>query len=197
VLAYVVGIALTIGDYLKFTIGLTLGSYWAYDTVNFPVVLGNYIHVAQPALYGALIALVTRTWSRQHTVMLLAGLGYSVSYFVQSKGFVYHAYPVLVCSVAFLGICLGMQWLYEGSEEAPDLPGLGVLSGSCRRLRRASSIRPPVPPAGSGLRCRRRRGRRSACRSMRHTAPALLSILSASRRWQSARFIAGRRRLFG
>ena len=27
-----------------------------------------------------------------------------------------------------LGICLGMQWLYEGSEEAPDLPGLGVLS---------------------------------------------------------------------
>ncbi|HWF85307.1 MAG TPA: hypothetical protein VG222_10680, partial [Vicinamibacterales bacterium] len=25
-----------------------------------------------------------------------------------------------------LGICLGMQWLFEGSEEA-DLPGLGVL----------------------------------------------------------------------
>src|ERR1700675_3721765 len=34
-----------------------------------------------------------------------------------------------------LGICLGMQWLYEGSEEAPDLPGLGLLSGSCRRLK--------------------------------------------------------------
>ena len=37
-----------------------------------------------------------------------------------------------------LGICLGMQWLYEGSEEAPDLPGLGLLSGSCRRLRPAA-----------------------------------------------------------
>ena len=37
--------------------------------------------------------------------------------------------------VPLLGICLGMQWLYEGSEEAPDLPGLGLLSGSCRRLR--------------------------------------------------------------
>src|SRR5262249_60224204 len=24
-----------------------------------------------------------------------------------------------------LGICLGMQWLFEGSEEAPQLPGLG------------------------------------------------------------------------
>jgi imidazole glycerol-phosphate synthase subunit HisH len=34
-----------------------------------------------------------------------------------------------------LGICLGMQWLYEGSEEAPELAGLGLLGGSCRRLR--------------------------------------------------------------
>jgi imidazole glycerol-phosphate synthase subunit HisH len=33
-----------------------------------------------------------------------------------------------------LGICLGMQWLYEGSEEAPDLPGIGALQGSCARL---------------------------------------------------------------
>ena len=33
-----------------------------------------------------------------------------------------------------LGICLGMQWLFEGSEEAPDLPGLGLLGGQCYRL---------------------------------------------------------------
>jgi glutamine amidotransferase len=33
-----------------------------------------------------------------------------------------------------LGICLGMQWLFEGSEEAPGCPGLGVLAGRCRRL---------------------------------------------------------------
>jgi imidazole glycerol-phosphate synthase subunit HisH len=32
-----------------------------------------------------------------------------------------------------LGICLGMQWLFEGSEEAPDLPGFGAFHGcSCR-----------------------------------------------------------------
>lgn len=35
---------------------------------------------------------------------------------------------------AVLGICLGMQWLFEGSEEAPDVPGLGVISGRCFRL---------------------------------------------------------------
>jgi glutamine amidotransferase len=33
-----------------------------------------------------------------------------------------------------LGICLGMQWLFEGSDEAPDVPGLGVLGGQCYRL---------------------------------------------------------------
>jgi glutamine amidotransferase len=32
------------------------------------------------------------------------------------------------------GICLGMQWLYEGSDEAPDCPGLGLLGGRCYRL---------------------------------------------------------------
>jgi glutamine amidotransferase len=41
--------------------------------------------------------------------------------------------------VPLLGICLGMQWLYEGSEEAPELRGLGLLSGSCRKLRPSPS----------------------------------------------------------
>ena len=36
--------------------------------------------------------------------------------------------------VAFLGICLGLQALYEASEEAPNLPGLGLLSGRVTRL---------------------------------------------------------------
>ena len=33
-----------------------------------------------------------------------------------------------------LGICLGMQWLFEGSDEAPDVRGLGLLPGTCYRL---------------------------------------------------------------
>ena len=36
--------------------------------------------------------------------------------------------------VPFLGICVGMQWLFEGSDEAPGVAGLGVLEGSCRRF---------------------------------------------------------------
>jgi len=34
----------------------------------------------------------------------------------------------------FLGICLGMQWLFDGSDEAPDLAGAGLFSGRCRQF---------------------------------------------------------------
>lgn len=35
----------------------------------------------------------------------------------------------------FLGICVGLQLLFEGSEEDPEIPGLGILQGSVRALR--------------------------------------------------------------
>jgi glutamine amidotransferase len=31
-----------------------------------------------------------------------------------------------------LGICLGMQWLFDGSDEAPEFAGAGILPGRCR-----------------------------------------------------------------
>jgi glutamine amidotransferase len=31
-----------------------------------------------------------------------------------------------------LGICLGMQWLFEGSEEYSDIKGAGIFPGQCR-----------------------------------------------------------------
>ena len=33
-----------------------------------------------------------------------------------------------------LAVCLGMQLLCDGSEEAPGVPGLGIVPGVCRRL---------------------------------------------------------------
>ena len=47
-----------------------------------------------------------------------------------------------------LGICVGMQWLYQGSEEAPDVTGLGVLEGQCRLLRGDAAQRLKVPHVG-------------------------------------------------
>lgn len=46
--------------------------------------------------------------------------------------------------VPFLGICLGLQALFETSEEAPDVTGLGVYPGSVRRF----SIGARVPHMG-------------------------------------------------
>jgi len=37
---------------------------------------------------------------------------------------------------SLLGICLGMQLLCEGSDEAPGVAGLGLVEGACRRLPR-------------------------------------------------------------
>lgn len=36
-----------------------------------------------------------------------------------------------------LGICLGLQWLFEGSEEAADLQGLASFVGTCTRFSEA------------------------------------------------------------
>lgn len=44
---------------------------------------------------------------------------------------------------ALLGICLGMQWLFDGSDEAPDVAGLGVFPGRCFRLPPAAGVKVP------------------------------------------------------
>lgn len=36
----------------------------------------------------------------------------------------------------FLGICLGLQTLFEGSEESPQIPGLGLIKGRVRAFDR-------------------------------------------------------------
>jgi glutamine amidotransferase len=46
--------------------------------------------------------------------------------------------------VPFLGICVGMQWLYAGSTEAPNQPGLGYFSESCQRFSESSEKVPHV-----------------------------------------------------
>ncbi len=43
----------------------------------------------------------------------------------------------------FLGVCVGMQLLFEGSDESPGVPGLGVLDGTLRLLP-ASVKRPQM-----------------------------------------------------
>ncbi|HEY6722384.1 MAG TPA: imidazole glycerol phosphate synthase subunit HisH, partial [Polyangiaceae bacterium] len=58
----------------------------------------------------------------------------------------------------FFGICLGLQVLFEGSEEAPGVIGLGLFAGSVRHLEPAPGLKIPHmgwnrlegPTAGAG-----------------------------------------------
>lgn len=36
--------------------------------------------------------------------------------------------------IPFLGVCVGMQWMFDSSEEAPTIPGLGLIAGRCERF---------------------------------------------------------------
>jgi glutamine amidotransferase len=41
----------------------------------------------------------------------------------------------------FLGICVGMQWLFSGSTESPETPGAGLFPGECARF--PASVKSP------------------------------------------------------
>ncbi len=45
-----------------------------------------------------------------------------------------HACEAAASGRPFIGICVGMQLLYEGSEESPGVDGLGVLKGQVQLL---------------------------------------------------------------
>ena len=47
--------------------------------------------------------------------------------------------------VPLLGICVGLQWLFEGSEESAVAHGLGVFVGRCALLGAAASPKPQAP----------------------------------------------------
>lgn len=47
-----------------------------------------------------------------------------------------------------LGICVGLQWLFEGSAEAPDAQGLGMFKGTCSLFTFPVNDRQKVPHVG-------------------------------------------------
>ena len=59
--------------------------------------------------------------------------------------------------VPMLGICLGMQWLFDGSDEATGVRGLGLLPGTCTRMAVERPLK--VPHVGWNMLEIRRRDR--------------------------------------
>jgi glutamine amidotransferase len=71
-------------------------------------------------------------------LLVLPGQGHfgQVMRAFQGSGFVERVLAHLERGLPFLGICVGMQVLYEASEEAPGVQGLGLVAGEVRRFPR-------------------------------------------------------------
>ena len=69
--------------------------------------------------------------------VVLPGVGHfgSCMNAIRSVGLEAVVKEVAASGTPFLAICVGMQMLYDSSEEAPDVTGLGILSGKVIRLR--------------------------------------------------------------
>ncbi len=52
-------------------------------------------------------------------------------------------YDVVDKKIPFLGICLGLQLLYEGSDETPGVTGLGLLKGNINRIPDTPGLKIP------------------------------------------------------
>jgi glutamine amidotransferase/cyclase len=79
---------------------------------------------------------------RAAEVLVFPGVGSfgSCMAFLEEKGFLKPLREHVLADRPYIGICLGMQTLFEGSEETPDVQGLGVLPGTVRRFAADSGL---------------------------------------------------------
>lgn len=62
---------------------------------------------------------------------------------LKSYGLVEVIREIIAKGTPFLGICLGLQLLFERSDEAPGVEGLSILNGSINRIPDAQGIKIP------------------------------------------------------
>ena len=76
------------------------------------------------------------------TKIVLPGVGHFASTSVLGRTGLQEAIAeAMARGTPFLGICVGMQWMFERSQESPETPGLGVLRGECERF--PASVKSP------------------------------------------------------
>ena len=82
---------------------------------------------------------------RRASKVILPGVGhFQATRFLEETGMTGAVREVIAQGIPFLGICVGLQWLFEGSTEAPAVPGLAQFPGQCERF--AAGV--PVPHVG-------------------------------------------------
>jgi glutamine amidotransferase len=95
---------------------------------------GNLASVIKALDHLGAHAVVTRDPNvvAQADKIILPGVGhFSVTAILEQAGLRTAILHRIAQGVPFLGICVGMQWMFESSEEAPGTQGLRLFSGAC------------------------------------------------------------------
>jgi glutamine amidotransferase len=67
--------------------------------------------------------------------IVLPGVGhFRATQLLHDLGFTKAIRKAVSAGTPFLGICVGLQWLYEGSTESPETRGLDYFTGQCERF---------------------------------------------------------------
>jgi glutamine amidotransferase len=109
-----------------------------YGSGNLRSVQKAFEHVGVAAIVGSDLSALKRA-----TAIVLPGVGAFGAAMVQlqEKGLVEPLMERIDAGVPFLGVCLGLQLLFETSEESPGVRGLGLIRGDVRAL--PSSVKVP------------------------------------------------------
>ncbi len=112
-----------------------------YKAGNLTSVLKALRHLgAEPVVTDRELALVDNA-----DRIVLPGVGhFQATERLDSTGLTPAIRAAIARGVPFLGICVGMQWLYAGSTEAPDQPGLAHFAQSCARFPQCDQKVPHV-----------------------------------------------------
>jgi glutamine amidotransferase len=73
--------------------------------------------------------------------IILPGVGhFQATQALEDSGLTRAVREVIASGKPFLGICVGLQWLFEGSSEASGVAGLGAFDGLCERFETEEKV---------------------------------------------------------
>jgi glutamine amidotransferase len=98
---------------------------------------GNLNSVVKALTYLGAETIVTQEPEtvRSASKIVLPGVGhFRATALLQELGITEAVRDAIASGALFLGVCVGLQWLFEGSTEAPEVAGLGHFTGRCERF---------------------------------------------------------------
>lgn len=108
---------------------------------------GNLKSVEKAFHYLGQETLITRDYKEllKADKVILPGVGSFGEAMAKLKSFdlIQPIHEIVQKNIPFLGICLGLQLLYKGSEESQGIEGLSILEGDIKRIPQGKGIKIP------------------------------------------------------